>query len=75
MLVKVLNNLEGVSCNPVEGALYAFPRITLPPKAVEAARLQGKAPDLYYCLQLLDETVSVYDHWDSVILWVCRASS
>uniref|UniRef100_A0A7S2U2F5 Aminotransferase class I/classII large domain-containing protein n=1 Tax=Lotharella oceanica TaxID=641309 RepID=A0A7S2U2F5_9EUKA len=56
LIVTALNNLEGVSCNPVEGALYAFPRITLPAKAIEAAEKAGKSPDLYYCLQLLDAT-------------------
>lgn len=29
-LSKVLNKLEGVSCNEIEGAMYAFPSITLP---------------------------------------------
>jgi len=55
-LVQALNSLEGVSCNLVEGALYAFPSIKLPEKAIEAAKKEGKAPDLFYCLQLLDET-------------------
>mmetsp|Transcript_17301 Transcript_17301/g.25942 ORF Transcript_17301/g.25942 Transcript_17301/m.25942 type:complete len:112 (+) Transcript_17301:1355-1690(+) len=35
---------------------YAFPTITLPPKAIKAAEDAGKAPDTFYCLQLLDET-------------------
>jgi aspartate/methionine/tyrosine aminotransferase len=56
VLAKGLNEMEGVSCNVVEGALYAFPSITLPPKAVEAAAAAGKAADAFYCLRLLDET-------------------
>ncbi|GAB5365489.1 hypothetical protein AAMO2058_001062600 [Amorphochlora amoebiformis] len=55
-LVKSLNNLPGITCNIVEGALYAFPSISLPAKAVEAAKKAGKSPDAFYCLQLLDET-------------------
>lgn len=55
-LVKLLNQLEGVSCNPAEGAMYAFPQVRLPPKAVEAARAAGKVPDTFYCLSLLDAT-------------------
>ena len=51
-----LNQLEGVSCQPVQGALYAFPQITLPTKAIEAAKAAGKAPDTFYALNLLDET-------------------
>ena len=29
-LSEALNTLEGVSCNTIEGAMYAFPTITLP---------------------------------------------
>jgi len=32
-----LSELPGVSCNPPEGALYAMPRIRLPPGAIEVA--------------------------------------
>ncbi len=38
------------------GAMYSFPRITLPPAFIEAARQRGKAPDVLYCLELLQET-------------------
>ena len=38
------------------GALYSFPRITLPLAAIEAAKSQGKSPDVLYCLELLNET-------------------
>ena len=31
-LVKGLNEIDGMSCNPSEGAMYAFPRVQLPPK-------------------------------------------
>lgn len=50
------NSLENVSCVFTEGAMYSFPRLHLPPKAVEAAKKAGKAPDTFYCLQLLEET-------------------
>lgn len=39
--VGALNRLEGVSCNAAEGALYAFPRVTLPEAAVAAAKKLG----------------------------------
>jgi len=32
-----LSELPGVSCNPPEGALYAMPRIRLPPGAIQVA--------------------------------------
>ena len=34
-LHKALSELQGVTCNPLEGALYAMPRIRLPPGAIE----------------------------------------
>eukprot|EP00735_Rhodelphis_limneticus_P007935 TRINITY_DN2064_c0_g1::TRINITY_DN2064_c0_g1_i1::g.21748::m.21748 TRINITY_DN2064_c0_g1::TRINITY_DN2064_c0_g1_i1::g.21748 ORF type:complete len:493 (-),score=128.30,sp/P52894/ALA2_HORVU/55.62/0.0,Aminotran_1_2/PF00155.16/2.2e-39,Beta_elim_lyase/PF01212.16/0.0068 TRINITY_DN2064_c0_g1_i1:212-1651(-) len=55
-LVAALNKLEGVTCNPAQGAMYVFPKVTLPRKAVEAAAHAGKAPDTFYALSLLDET-------------------
>jgi len=55
-LARALNELDGMRCNPVEGALYAFPSVMLPPKAVEAAHKAGKLPDVFYCLKLLEAT-------------------
>mmetsp|Transcript_7404 Transcript_7404/g.10258 ORF Transcript_7404/g.10258 Transcript_7404/m.10258 type:complete len:228 (+) Transcript_7404:3-686(+) len=53
-LVSFLNTLEGVRCNPAEGAMYAFPQITIPPRAVEEAKKLGKKPDEFYAISLLD---------------------
>jgi aspartate/methionine/tyrosine aminotransferase len=46
LLAEGLNKIEGISCNAIAGAMYAFPRITLPP---------GKS-DEDYCMALLEET-------------------
>jgi aspartate/methionine/tyrosine aminotransferase len=46
ILAEGLNRIPGIQCNVVAGAMYAFPRITLPP---------GKTDD-QYCLALLEET-------------------
>ena len=35
---------------------FACPQIRLPPKAIEAAKKLGKAPDVLYCLRLLEAT-------------------
>merc|ERR1712039_685189 len=43
------NALPGVSCQLVDGSMYAFPRISLPPKAIAEAKKRGKAPDAFYC--------------------------
>jgi len=56
IVANALNQLEGVQCNDVEGALYAFPSISLPTKAVEHAKSIGKIPDTFYCLELLAKT-------------------
>lgn len=39
-----------------KGAMYLFPTIKLPPKAIEAAKDENRAADEFYCLRLLDAT-------------------
>ncbi|KAL4425901.1 hypothetical protein ABPG75_009917 [Micractinium tetrahymenae] len=56
LVVAAFRGLEGVTCNPVEGAMYAFPRLTLPAGAVAAAEQQGQQADFLYCMELLDQT-------------------
>ncbi|KAG8933612.1 hypothetical protein FRC02_011534 [Tulasnella sp. 418] len=51
-----LNALPGMSCAPALGALYLYPKIELPPKAIEAAKKAGKEPDMFYAHAVLDET-------------------
>ncbi|KAJ7356045.1 glycerol-3-phosphate O-acyltransferase 2 [Desmophyllum pertusum] len=53
---SMLNYLEGVTCNEVTGALYAFPRVHLPQKAIEEAKLNNCTPDEFYCWQMLEAT-------------------
>jgi alanine transaminase len=53
---KKFNSLDGVECNEAQGALYLFPQVHLPPKAHEAAKKEGRQPDEFYCLAMLDET-------------------
>ncbi|XP_078367836.1 alanine aminotransferase 2-like isoform X1 [Oculina patagonica] len=53
---SMLNSLEGVTCNEVTGALYAFPKIHLPRKAIEEAKLENCTPDEFYCWQMLEAT-------------------
>ncbi|KAF2607465.1 hypothetical protein F2Q68_00046226 [Brassica cretica] len=50
------NSCKNVVCNFTEGAMYSFPQIKLPPKAIEAAKQAGKVPDVFYCLKLLEAT-------------------
>lgn len=53
---QTLNSLPGVRSNPVAGAMYAFPRIELPAKAIAAAEAVGQKPDFFYVKALLEET-------------------
>ncbi len=55
-ITAALNALEGVACNAAEGAMYVFPRLTLPPKAVAAAAAAGRPADFFYCWRLLEAT-------------------
>uniref|UniRef100_M3Z9K6 alanine transaminase n=1 Tax=Nomascus leucogenys TaxID=61853 RepID=M3Z9K6_NOMLE len=52
----LFNQVPGIHCNPLQGAMYAFPRIFIPAKAVEAAQAHQMAPDMFYCMKLLEET-------------------
>lgn len=55
-LQKSLNGVEGIKCQPIEGALYAFPTIEIPKKAVEEAKRKNQPADEFYCLELLNHT-------------------
>ncbi|XP_040481951.1 alanine aminotransferase 1 isoform X2 [Ursus maritimus] len=53
---QVFNEAPGIRCNPVQGAMYSFPRVQLPPRAVQRAQELGLAPDMFFCMRLLEET-------------------
>lgn len=55
-LEDAFNSLEGVQCNKAEGAMYLFPRIHLPQKAIKAAEAANTAPDAFYAHRLLTAT-------------------
>lgn len=55
-LSAALNQLEGVTCQRAEGAMYCFPSLRLPPAAVEAAAARGQAADFLYCMECLEAT-------------------
>ncbi|XP_026462661.1 alanine aminotransferase 2-like, partial [Ctenocephalides felis] len=56
LVADAFNSFEGFSCNVVQGAMYAFPTIKIPPKAIEAAKKAGQAPDVFYAFELLEKT-------------------
>jgi len=55
-LCAALNDIPGVSCQPIAGAMYAFPNITIPTAAVSAALLEDMKADEYYCMDLVEKT-------------------
>ena len=36
---EILNTVPGITCNPVQGAMYSFPNISLPQKAIKEAKV------------------------------------
>jgi len=51
-----LNEIDGVDCQNVDGALYAFPKITLPDGFIAAAKAAKMQPDTFFCMNLLEKT-------------------
>lgn len=51
-----LNSIPGFSCQKSQGAMYCFPAVELPAKAIAAAEEQGVTPDTLYSLSLLEFT-------------------
>ncbi|OHT11721.1 Alanine aminotransferase 2, mitochondrial [Tritrichomonas foetus] len=61
LLQQTLEKLPGMKCNKSRGAMYLFPRLELPQKAIEAASktiVNGKPvkPDMLWAMELLDNT-------------------
>jgi alanine transaminase len=55
-IYEAFSRMKGVSCQEPGGAMYLFPTVTLPKKAVQKAEEEGKKPDEFYCLRLLKAT-------------------
>lgn len=55
-MVRSFNGLEGVTCSEAEGAVFVFPSVRLPKKAVAAAEASNTQPDAFYALRLLETT-------------------
>jgi len=55
-LYEAFRKMEGVECQSPQGSMYLFPTITVPEKAIAEAKKEGKGPDDFYCMRLLDAT-------------------
>eukprot|EP00586_Coscinodiscus_wailesii_P006342 CAMPEP_0172487578 /NCGR_PEP_ID=MMETSP1066-20121228/16714_1 /TAXON_ID=671091 /ORGANISM="Coscinodiscus wailesii, Strain CCMP2513" /LENGTH=467 /DNA_ID=CAMNT_0013254275 /DNA_START=230 /DNA_END=1633 /DNA_ORIENTATION=- len=49
-----LDAISGFSCEPTQGAMYCFPSVQMPPKAIQEAEEKGISPDTLYALSLLE---------------------
>jgi len=56
ILCEGLNAISGISCQVIQGALYAFPQIEIPSSFYKVIPDKGVAPDEYFCMQLLEAT-------------------
>ncbi|KAJ1351602.1 hypothetical protein KIN20_007685 [Parelaphostrongylus tenuis] len=56
LVKEAYGSIEGIKCNEVQGAMYAFPQLELPPRAVETARSLNQEPDFFYAMKLLEST-------------------
>ncbi|OTA83789.1 hypothetical protein M434DRAFT_16580 [Hypoxylon sp. CO27-5] len=55
-LYEAFKEMEGVECGEPQGSMYLFPTIHVPPKAAEAAKQEGRTPDEFYAMCLLETT-------------------
>ncbi|XP_002467302.1 alanine aminotransferase 2 isoform X1 [Sorghum bicolor] len=55
-MVCTFNRLEGVTCSKAEGAMFVFPSVRLPKKAIAAAEECNTQPDAFYAVRLLETT-------------------
>uniref|UniRef100_A0A0A1XKE0 alanine transaminase n=2 Tax=Zeugodacus cucurbitae TaxID=28588 RepID=A0A0A1XKE0_ZEUCU len=56
LVYKTFNSFEGFKVNVVQGAMYAFPQIFIPAKAIAAAKAKNMSPDTFYAFELLEST-------------------
>jgi len=48
--------MVNISCQPIQGACYAYPRIIFSHRFLDHARKLKTQPDFLYCMELLEQT-------------------
>ena len=51
-----LANTYKMTCNPMFGSYYVFPRVHMTDSAIKEAKKRGMEPDSFYCVEMLKET-------------------
>lgn len=69
LVESLFNQLPGYHCQPVMGAMYAFPRLELPPKAMRAAEVRGLRD---FCIEYFE--VIRHTSVDGEIVSTCKRS-
>lgn len=55
-LHQAFEHMDGIECADPQGAMYLFPTVKIPTKAIEAAEAEGRSADEFYCMRLLEAT-------------------
>ena len=55
-LWETFQKLDGIECQKPQGAMYLFPQLLLPYKAIQRALHEEMSPDEFYCKELLENT-------------------
>ena len=56
IMYEMLNSMDNMHCNYVEGAMYAMPSVKFSQKAIQAAKDLRMPADKFYALQVLENT-------------------
>merc|ERR1712137_774018 len=56
LVTERLNAIEGIECQPIEGAYYAFPKVIVKGYVMKKAIFFATAADQIYCLEMVDRT-------------------
>ena len=54
LVAKTFNQIDGFKSNKVAGAMYSFPRLEIPDKAIQKAKSLGVSPDFLFAQEFLD---------------------
>uniref|UniRef100_A0A3Q2C6G9 alanine transaminase n=1 Tax=Cyprinodon variegatus TaxID=28743 RepID=A0A3Q2C6G9_CYPVA len=52
---EFLNNIAGMSCQPVMGGVFLYPSLQLPVEFIQQAEVLGMQADVLYCQKLLEQ--------------------
>ena len=66
LVQKSFSQIPGIDCQPIQGAMYAFPRVNIPSKAIELA----KGKDMEYGTRCCLCTGIIRIYWNFCCSWL-----